>query len=73
MLALPLKIYAQPSIDKNKNPMILMDKQVIEADRRILESAQKSKAPRAIKSARQKLQFDMRRMKANKIALENAR
>ncbi|MCX5698325.1 MAG: hypothetical protein NTX01_01315 [Candidatus Omnitrophica bacterium] len=72
MAALPLKIYAQPSIDINKNPAIIMDKQVIEVDHRILKSAQESGARGAIKSVRQKLQQDIRKMKADKMALKNS-
>lgn len=71
VIALPLKIYAQPSIDINNNPAIIMDKQAIEVDRRILKSAQESGAQGAIKSARQRLQQDIHKMKAHKIALEN--
>jgi len=72
MIAWPLKIYAQSSMDINKNIAIIMDKQIIEVDRRILKSAQESKAPGAIKSAWQKLQQDIRKMKADKMALKNS-
>lgn len=71
MIVLPLKISAQPSLDINKNPAIVMDKQVIEADRRMLKSAQGSGAQGVIRSARQKLQQDIRKMKADKITLKN--
>lgn len=73
LIVLPLKIYAQSSMDINKNPAILMDKQIIETDRRILKAAQQSKASRAINSAQQKLQQDMHKMKMDKAALENTR
>ena len=72
MIVWPLKIYAQPATNINKNPAIVMDKQVIEADRRILKSAQESGAPGAIKFVRQKLQQDIRKMKADKITLKNS-
>jgi len=72
MMVLPLKVYAHPSIDVDKNPALIMDKQIIEVDRRILKSAQGSRAQGAIKAARQKLQLDIRKMKADKKALENS-
>ncbi|MCX5669394.1 MAG: hypothetical protein NTX89_04740 [Candidatus Omnitrophica bacterium] len=72
MIVLPLKVYAQPSIDINKNPVVIMDKQIVEVDRRILKSAQGLGAQGAIKSARQKLQQDIRKMKADKMALKNS-
>jgi len=72
MTASPPEICAQSSIDLNKNPVIIMDKQTIEVDRRIVKSAQASGAQEAIKSARQRLRQDIRKMKAHKIALKNS-
>jgi hypothetical protein len=65
------RTYAQVPNDMNKNPTIVMDKHTIEADRRILKSAQDSKNPIRIKLARQKLKGDIRKFKADKAALKN--
>ena len=59
MIVLPVKIYAQSAIDINNSPVIIMDKQAIEIDRRILKSTQASGAQEAIKFARQR--FDQRK------------
>lgn len=69
IIALSPTIYAQVPVDINNNPIILMDKQVIEIDRRILKSAQGGGNQEAIKAARKKLQQDIRKMKADKVAL----
>lgn len=73
MLAVPPTIYAQASGDINKNPTIIMDKQVIEIDRRVLKSAQGAGDRVAIKAAQKKLQQDIRKMKADKAVLKKSR
>ena len=73
MMALPPTIYAETSVDINKNPIILIDKQVIERDHRLLKSAQEGGDQKIIKAARQRLQQDIRKMKTDKVALKKSR
>jgi hypothetical protein len=64
--------HAQNHVPIDKNPIILMDKQVIEIDRRVLRSAQKSGTPGGVKAARQKLQNDIRKLKADIAVLKKS-
>ncbi len=73
MVVLLQEIYAQEALDMDKNPAIVMDKHIVAVDRQVLKSAQASGSKGVIKSARQKLLQDIRKMLADKKGLENSR
>jgi len=72
IIVLPQKIYARPSNDINKNPIIIADKKTIEIDRRLLKLAKESKNSFRIKTAKSNLQQAIRKMKADKLLLNKS-
>jgi hypothetical protein len=69
IIALPQNIYAQPSNNINKNPIIIADKRNIEINRRLLKIAKESKNSFRIKAAKRNLWQAIRKMKVDKLLL----
>ncbi len=72
MNGLPLGMCEQSSTDINKNPRIMMDRQIMASDRRVLKTAQGTKDTKRIEAARNKLKRDIRKLNDDKAALKKS-
>lgn len=61
--AWPARVCAQYTLDVDKNPIIISDRQAITIDRRLLAAAKKANNPEAIKNAKERLSQDIARLK----------